>query len=209
MINIARSPSRAHLIQRAFQLEWLTAGWMLVEAAVAIWSGMIAHSLTLIAFGADSIIELLSACMLVWRLSVELRHGEEFSETAERSAAKIGGGLLFALAVYVIASAVSSLWGGRGQEFSKAGLTLAAIAIPLMYFLGTAKLRIAGEIDSGALRADAIESITCCYLSCVVLVGLVAQFLLNAWWVDGVSALVLVPFLLREAWEAWSGEDVD
>ena len=57
-----------NLIRRAFVLEYFTIVWMVIEAAVAIGSGVVAHSLTLAAFGADRAIELLSAVVLVWRL---------------------------------------------------------------------------------------------------------------------------------------------
>jgi divalent metal cation (Fe/Co/Zn/Cd) transporter len=86
------------VIREAFWLEWLTIGWMTVEAVVAIGAGITAGSLVLVAFGLDSIIELASAGVLMWRLSVELRHGQKFSEQAERIASRIGGGLLFLLA---------------------------------------------------------------------------------------------------------------
>lgn len=187
-------------------MEWLTAGWMAIEAAVAIGSGMAAHSLTLIAFGADSIFELLSAAVLLWRLAVEMKHGEGFSEATERLASKIGGVLLFLLTLYVTASAAWSLWNRQGQEFSTAGLAIAVVAIPAMFLLAKAKLRIADQIESRALRADAIESVTCGYLSLVVVVGLLAELILRAWWIDAASALALVPFLVKEAREAWEDE---
>src|ERR1700740_1584130 len=101
---------RRDLVRQAFRLEWITIGWMTIEAAVAIASGLTAHSLTLLAFGVDSVIELVSACVLIWRLAVELRHGRAFSEHAERTASRIGGGLLFALAAYVGASAAWGFW---------------------------------------------------------------------------------------------------
>jgi hypothetical protein len=75
---------------------------MVIEGAVAIGAGIEARSLTLTAFGIDSVIELLSAGVLVWRLAVELRHGQAFAKTAERSAARIGGTLLFALGKTVV-----------------------------------------------------------------------------------------------------------
>ena len=187
-------------------MEWLTAGWMAIEAAVAIGSGMAAHSLTLIAFGADSIIELLSAAVLLWRLAVEMKHGEGISEATERLASKIGGVLLFLLTLYVTASAAWSLWNRQGQEFSTAGLAIAVVAIPAMFLLAKAKLRIADQIESRALRADAIESVTCGYLSLVVVIGLLAELILRAWWIDAASALALVPFLVKEAREAWDDE---
>ena len=100
---------RLALIREAFRLEWLTIGWMTVEAVIAIAAGMTAGSLVLIAFGLDSVIELASAGVLMWRLSVELRHGQVFSERAERTASRISGALLFLLAAYVTAAAVWQL----------------------------------------------------------------------------------------------------
>src|ERR1700730_10208741 len=107
--------SQSERVRWAFRLEWLTAVWMAIEAAVAIGSGISANSLSLIAFGADSVIELASAGVLLWRLNVEIRHGEEFSETVEHQASRIGGALLFALAAYVIASAAYGLCWDEGQ----------------------------------------------------------------------------------------------
>jgi divalent metal cation (Fe/Co/Zn/Cd) transporter len=85
-------------------------------------------------------------------------------------------------------------------------LILAILAIPVMYKLAKAKLRLADALQSTALLSDAVESVACGYLSAIVVAGLVVQFFLNAWWIDAVSALALVPFLLREAREAWRGE---
>jgi divalent metal cation (Fe/Co/Zn/Cd) transporter len=201
--------NRDELIKRALRLEWVTVGWMVIEAAVAIGAGAAAHSLTLIAFGADSIIELLSACVLLWRLCVERRAGADFSEATERFAAKAGALLLIALTVYVVVGAAAALWRGPGQEFSVPGLAVALVAIPVMAGLARAKRRLADAIGSAALRADAAESTACLYLSGVVVIGLLAQWGFGAWWVDGVSALALTPFLIKEAREAWESEDDD
>jgi divalent metal cation (Fe/Co/Zn/Cd) transporter len=197
---------RAALIQAAFRIEYLTIAWMVIEGAVAIGAGIEAHSLTLTAFGLDSVIELVSAGVLVWRLAVELRHGQAFAITAERSAARIGGTLLFALALYVIVSAGWKFWTRQGADFSIPGLAVSVLAMPIMYFLSRRKLGLAEAIGSRALRADAVESITCGWLSLVVVAGLVAQLLIGAWWVDPLSSLGIVWFLVREGREAWSEE---
>jgi divalent metal cation (Fe/Co/Zn/Cd) transporter len=197
---------RAALIYAAFRIEYLTIAWMVIEAAVAIGAGIEAHSLTLTAFGIDSVIELVSAGVLVWRLAVELRHGQAFAITAERSAARIGGTLLFALALYVILSAGWKFWTQQGAEFSIPGLAVSVLAMPIMYFLSRRKLGLAEAIGSRALRADAVESITCGWLSLVVVAGLVAQLLIGAWWVDPLSSFGIVWFLVREGREAWSEE---
>ena len=157
--------------------------------------------------GLDSVIELASAGVLVWRLSVELRHGQRFSEWAERAASRIGGALLFLLAAYVTAAAVWRLWNGSGEEFSWPGFLVALAAIPAMRYLARRKIAIAEQIGSRALRADAIEAVTCGWLSFVVVVTLAAQWLLGAWWIDGVGSLAIVWFLVKEGREAWSDDD--
>jgi divalent metal cation (Fe/Co/Zn/Cd) transporter len=190
------------------RLEWFTAGWMLIEAVVAIGSGIAAHSVSLIAFGADSLIELASAGVLLWRLDVEMRRGAEFSERVEHRASRIGAALLFALAVYVVVSAAYGLWMREGQEFSMPGLVLAVLAIPMMWWLAKAKMRVADRIGSQALRADAVESITCGYLSGVVVLGLIAQlFMPGWWWVDSAASLIIVVLLIKEGCEAWEAEE--
>ena len=176
---------------------------MVVEAAVAIGSGIVAHSVTLVAFGADSVIELLSAGVLIWRLTVELRQGNEFSEAIETRARKMAGALLLVLSAYVVSSAGWSLWHRAGQEFSTLGLAVALAAIPAMYLLAKQKLAIADRIASRALKADAVEAITCGYLSFVVVIGLVAQALLHAWWIDSVTSVAIVLLLVKEAREVW------
>ena len=198
---------RAGHIQRAFLLEYVSVAWMMIEAGVAIWSGARANSVSLFAFGIDSVIELVSAGVLIWRLTVELRHGQAFAESAERTASKIAGGLLFALAFYVVAAAAWKLWTQTGEAFSWPGLIVTAVAVPGMYVLARGKITVADVLGSRALRADAMESLTCGWLSVLVLVGLVVQALTGAWWVDAATSLGIVWFLVKEGREAWSGED--
>jgi divalent metal cation (Fe/Co/Zn/Cd) transporter len=205
--RLPQDHARAVLIQQAFRLEWLTVAWMLIEALVAIGSGVIAGSLTLTAFGFDSVIELVSAGVLIWRLTAELRHGEELSRHAERIASRSGGALLWVLAAYIVLDVGWSLWAHHGGEFSVPGLIVAALAMPIMYILAGRKLAVARQLGSRAMRVDAVESITCGWLSLVVVVGLIANALLAAWWVDTVTSLGIVWFVVKEAREAWSGED--
>ncbi len=182
---------------------------MTVEAVVAVASGVAAHSITLVAFGLDSVIELASAGVLIWRLSHELRFGREVSEAAERIARRIAGGLLFALAAYVVAAAGWSLWRGEGEAFSWPGLAIALLSIPIMLMLARRKLALADQLGSRALRADAAESVACLWLSVVVVVGLLAQLAFGAWWIDAVTSLAIVWFLVKEGREAWEVEEDD
>ena len=205
--GVMLTPERRELIRQAFRLEWMTVAWMIVEAVVAVAAGIVAGSLTLFAFGLDSVIELASAGVLIWRLTVELRRGQVFSGRAERTASKIGGGLLFALAAYIVTGATWSLWTRHGEAFSVVGFVVALLAIPIMTVLARRKIAVATRLGSRAMRADAAESITCGWLSVVVVVGLLVDLALGAWWVDAVTSLAIVWFVVKEAREAWSGED--
>jgi divalent metal cation (Fe/Co/Zn/Cd) transporter len=95
----------------------------------------------------------------------------------------------------------------QGAEFSLSGLVVSVGAIPIMYFLSRRKLRLAEALSSRALRADAIESITCGWLSLVVVAALLTQLIIGTWWLDAAASLDIVWFLLREGREAWKGEE--
>jgi divalent metal cation (Fe/Co/Zn/Cd) transporter len=202
-------PGERHdLIHQAFRLEWLTLGWMSVEAIVAIGAGLTAGSLILTAFGLDSLIELASSGVLIWRLTVELRRGERFSEEIERTASRIAGALLLVLAAYVTVGATWSLWTRTGEAFSWPGLIVALVAIPSMRYLAHRKIAIAEKLGSRALRADAMEAVTCGWLSFVVVISLAAQWALGAWWwIDGIASLAIVWLLIKEGREAWAGRE--
>jgi len=202
-----RSSDREALIRQAFWLEWLTIGWMTVEATVAIGAGLVAGSLVLTAFGLDSLIELTSAGVLIWRLTIELRRGERFSEETEKTASRIAGGLLLALAVYVAIGAGWSLCTRAGEAFSWPGLLVALVAIPSMRYLAYRKIAIAEKLGSRALRADAMEAVTCGWLSVVVVISLAARWAMGAWWIDGVASLAIVWLLVKEGREAWAGRE--
>ena len=103
------------------------------------------------------------------------------------------------------AGAVWSLWAHHGAEFSVHGVLVATVAMPIKYVLARRKLDVASQLGSRAMRADAIESITCGWLSLVVVVGLLANWLFGAWWID-VTSLGIVWFVVKEARKAWSGE---
>ena len=198
---------RASLVREAFRLEYLAVGWMAVEAGVAINSGIAAHSIALLAFGIDSLIELVSAGVLIWRLVIELRRGRSLAESAERSASRIGAVLLMALAAYVVAAAGWRMWMRQTAMFAWPGLVVGIAAMPIMWLLSRRKLRLAHELDSRALRTDAVESIACGWLSFVVVIGLVGQLALGAWWIDSMVSLAVVWLLVKEGREAWAGDE--
>ena len=176
---------------------------MIIEAAVAIGAGWLAASIALVAFGFDSLIELVSGGVLLYRLRAEA-HGRTEGETEklERRALWLVGGTFFLLTGYVLYEAAATLWRRESPEQSRVGIALAVAAVIVMPVLGLAKQKIGAQLNSQALVADAAETFVCAYLSLTLLLGLVLNAWLGWWWADPVAALVMVPFLLHEGWEA-------
>jgi divalent metal cation (Fe/Co/Zn/Cd) transporter len=200
------SSGRSSLLREALRLEWLTIAWMIIEASVSIAAGLASGSIILTAFGLDSVIELASAGVLLWRLRAEL-HDRRFPEEAERLASRIAGALLLALAAYIAMAALWGLAAGSGAEFSWPGFIVALAAIPAMRYLAYRKIAVAEQLGSRALRADAMEAVTCGWLSFVAVIGLGAQWIFGVWWIDGAGSLAIVWLLVKEGREAWSGQE--
>jgi len=190
---------RPSAVAMALRLEKITIVWMVVEAAAAVGAGIVAHSLLLVAFGIDSAIELASGIVVFKRFRVE-------AEQIERRTARIAGYLLLLLSVYVTVQAIVGLVNRHAAETSPIGIGVAVIAAVAMPVLARAKRRVADTINSRSLRADAMETLTCGYLSWILLVGLALNAATHWWWIDSAASLVIVPLLIREAFEAISGE---
>jgi divalent metal cation (Fe/Co/Zn/Cd) transporter len=192
-------------------LTYITLGWMTIEGGASLILGWLSRSLLLEAFGIDSVLELFSAAVLLWRLRVEARDdaGVERIASVERRAAKLVGYTLYGLAVYIVVnSAYGLLIRPRVTDTQESawGILIGLVAKIGMPILAAYKLRVAARLDSRALRADAMESITCGYLSIVLMVGLGVMRVTGWWWFDSIAALALIPFLLKEGREAIRGE---
>ncbi len=199
-------------IQLALRLTYITLGWMTIEGAASLLLGWASKSLLLEAFGIDSVIELFSAGVLLWRLRVEAKGNADGPrvEDVERRAARLVGYTLYLLVLYVICNSAYGLFVAHrvtDTHESVWGILIGLVAKIGMPILAGFKLKVAARLNSRALRADGIESITCGYLSIVLMVGLAATWLLGWWWLDSVAALALIPFLIKEGRAAISGTE--
>ena len=196
--------TRAAAIDRGLNLEYLTVAWNLLEAAVALACGAVAGSIALIGFGLDSLIEVSSGGILLWRLHAD--HDEERRERAEQSALKLVGLSLLLLAFYVTGESVVSLVRREVPERSLPGIVLAIASLIAMPSLARAKRRAASALGSSALRADSRQTDICAYLSAILLLGLFLNAAFRWWWADPVAGLVMVPLIANEGSEALRGK---
>ena len=188
--------------QKGLMAEYFTVGWNVLEGLIAITAGVIAGSIALVGFGLDSYVEVASGSVLIWRLR---KHGfaeEEEEEAAEKKAILFVGITFFLLAVYVIFESGKKLYFQEHAEESLIGIVLAVVSLIVMPLLALYKKKIAVQINSRALRADALETLACSYLSFTLLLGLGANALFGWWWADPIAALAMVYFLISEGMEA-------
>ena len=204
MNNVNLSVKNPTAVRQGIQIEIVTLIYMTLEAILSIGAGILAHSALLAAFGIDSVIELLSGAILLWRLRVEAGSSDlEKIESAERNAARATVVVLGLLCLYILFTSIYGLVVHAQSESSLVGIGVSLAAVIFMPYLAQRKKGIARELESLALADDATASITCAYMAGTVLIGLALNTLFHWWWVEDVAALVFLIWLGRETWEAF------
>ncbi|HYH07093.1 MAG TPA: cation transporter [Thermoanaerobaculia bacterium] len=189
------------LVRRGKILEYLTIAYNLLEGVLAVGAGVLAGSIALVGFGVDSGIEVFASLLLVWRLHAGAK--------TEKRALQLVGVSFLVLAAYVAFDAGKALWVREAPDESTLGIVLAAISVVVMPLLVRAKRRVADAIGSRAMRAEAMQTQLCTYLSAILLAGLGLNAVAGWWWADPVAALVMVPIMVNEGREALRGESCD
>lgn len=195
---------RASIARRGRRLEYFSILWNVFEGLVAVVAGLMAGSISLVGFGIDSFIEVTSASVLLWRMSVDADIARR--ERNERLALKIVGGSFLALSAYIGYESVADLVRRQAPEHSLPGIVLACASLLVMPLLSRAKRKVGTALGSAAMHADAKQTDFCVYLSAILLVGLLLNALFGLWWADPVAALVMVPIIAREGLEGLRGE---
>jgi divalent metal cation (Fe/Co/Zn/Cd) transporter len=190
------------LAARVKLLSWLSLAWMTVEGAVAIGAGVVASSIALIGFGLDSAIEGFASVIIIWRFTGH----RVFSHQAEERAQKLVAVQFFLLAPYVGIESIRALIGGERPDVSWVGIGLAVGSVILMPLLGIAKQRLADQLGSAATAGEGRQNMLCAYLAGALLVGLLGNAAVGAWWLDPVVGLLIAAVAVKEGREAWRGE---
>jgi divalent metal cation (Fe/Co/Zn/Cd) transporter len=192
-----RRPSKVPAI--VLWLQGITLAWMLVECAVSLYAAKTAHSVALLAFGSDSLVELLSA-------SVALMSFLPSFPLTKDHAARWAGILLFVLASLIAFTAITALIRDVQPDASYSGISITVAALVIMPLLTWLKRKVAKATGNRALAADAVQSATCAYLAAITLSGLAVNALFHIRWMDSVAAFAALPILVIEGRKAMRGE---
>lgn len=191
----------------AFSLVAFTIFYNVSEAIVSVLIGEKAESVALIGFGFDSLIEVSAAGMMLWRLIEQVRHQSDNAvERAETTVHRFVGVTFFLLSVYIVIHSFLALFHHEKPHASFAGIILAVLSLIIMPLLAWGKMRAAVAINSLALKAEAKETVVCSVLSFILLFGLAANALFGWWWADPISALMMLPWLIKEGLAGIKGE---
>lgn len=194
------------LRRKGLLLVWVGELWNLLEAAIGLWSGFEAGSISLIAFGLDSFIELFAGGVLIWHLSKEWDN-QEASSADELRAHRLIGATFLLLSVFILAQSLATLTGVFPEpEESLVGIAIVTASAVIMFALYVSKTRVARKLNSPALRAEAVESLVCDVQDITLLIGLGLNALIGWWWADPIAALALIPLLIREGIEPFGDE---
>ncbi|MFL5867515.1 MAG: cation diffusion facilitator family transporter [Thermoleophilaceae bacterium] len=189
-------------MRRARLLAWLGVGWHGVEATIAIAAGVVAGSIALVGFGADSLVESAAGLILLWRFG----GARSDSEAAERRAQRLIGASFYVIASYVGFEAVRMLVVGDRPDVSWVGIGLSAVTLVTMPPLAIAKARLGERLGSSATKSEGRQNMLCAYLSAALLVGLGGNALFGLWWLDPGVALLIAGLAVREGAKAWRGD---
>jgi divalent metal cation (Fe/Co/Zn/Cd) transporter len=199
--------NRTTIVQRGRRVEYFTIVWNAIEGLVAVITGVIAGSISLVGFGIDSFIEVTSGSVLLWRMSVDAE--VQRRELNEKRALRIVGLCFLLLAAYIAYESVLDLWARRAPEHSIPGIILACVSLVVMPLLSRAKRKVGRALGSAAMHADAKQTEFCTYLSAILLAGLLLNALFGLWWADPAAALIMVPIIAKEGIEGLQGKACD
>jgi divalent metal cation (Fe/Co/Zn/Cd) transporter len=191
--------ARHSVVRQGILLSYATIGYNSLEAIGSLIAGLLSGSVALVGFGVDSVIEVIASVAAQWRLRTDADLSRR-SESEVRTL-RIVGWCFVALAAYVTADGVKSLYLAEEPGRSWFGLIVLALSVVVMPALAWAKRRVANRMQSAALKAEAKQTSLCAYLSLIALVGVGLNALFGWWWADPVAALAMVPIIVREGVE--------
>jgi hypothetical protein len=197
-----RSASWLRAARQAKLLAWISLAWMSVEGFVGVLAGVQAHSLGVVTWAASSFVEALASVIVVWRFTGH----RTLSPTSEARAQKWVAASFFLLAPYFIVEAIRKLVNGGDTDVTVLAVALTVSAIVLMPLLGSAKLRLGKQLDSGATAGEGIQNIMCAVQAATALVA-VAGAGIGLGFLDPIAALVIAGIALKEGRDGWRGED--
>ena len=195
---------REKYLKKARKVQVYNVIYDTIEVAVSLTAGFISGSAALIGWGLDSIIEIISASTLWWRLQGEIKDiSDERVKKREKITLYVIAISFLIVSIFITYDSVTKFFNKETPDWSTMGITILLVSLVVNPILIWYKRKYGKKLDSKELIADSKDTFVCLYQTIAVLAGLLAVQYLNWWWADPVAALLIVPYALKEGWEAF------
>ena len=174
----------------------MTLGWNVVGSGIVLAAAIAAHSVALVGFGLDSVVEIGASTVVIWQL-------KGADKGREKRALRIIALSFVVLATYVLAQSARALILGLRPESSRVGIVWLAITFVVMVVLARGKSRVGATLQNPVLEAEGRVTMVDAYLAASVLVGIVLNAAFGWWWADPVAGFVIVFYGFKEGRHAW------
>ena len=190
-------------LTRGIRVEIASLVYNLIEVVVSVTVGLLTGSAALVSWGLDSTVEATSAGTLIWRLKAEKDGGDKRTVLHRKKVALYVVACAFWIVVAAILyEAVSAFISQEAPGFNWWGIAILFVSLVVNPLLAWGKYRYGKRLDSPALKYDAKDTMICEYQTIVVLAGIGLTQWMGWWWADPVAALLIVPYVAWEAFEA-------
>ena len=186
-------------LRRAVELSVVSVGWNAIVGVAAVATALATGSLALIGFGINAVVDSSVSALLIWRFRAEERGHAERAARAEERAERVAGVAFVLIAIYLAVQAGRAIAHEAGRSASAFAIVEALASLLVLPLLGRAKLRVATELGSRALRADSLLTLFGAALAAVACAALVLERVEDWWWADAAGALLIAALLLSEA----------
>lgn len=175
----------------------------LIEVGVSLTAGFLTGSAALISWGMDSAVEATAAGTMIWRLRGEEQGINDEQVRWRKKVALTVLALAFTIAVcFILYEAISGFISQKMPDFNWWGIGILVFSLFVNPALAWGKYRYGKKLGSATLKYDAIDTMICEYQTVVALAGLGLAKWMGWWWADPVAALLIVPYVAWEGYEA-------
>lgn len=208
----AVQPQSAYWLRFAVMLSCFSICWEIIEGTTSVYFGSANGSVSLWEFGADSLIEMLSASLIVYRFysqmmtNVAESNTDESNNRKERVVTFLVGLLLGLLSLATMAVSIHGLVVKSAPSSTIAGIIISAISFCIMFGLYISKTITGVRLSSTAVLSDAVCTYCCMQLStCVFVSSMAFYFDQSLWWFDSAFALAISILIARESYGILKG----
>jgi len=194
---------KLNLYKRASLLAQITIFYNLIEGLVSVFFGVADETLSLLGFGIDSFVEVLSG-IGIWNMVRRIRNNSNVNPSSfEKKALQITGTAFYILGLGLLVTASINIYQGHRPVTTFWGIVIAMISIFTMWALIYFKVKVGKQLNSDAILEDANCTKACLYLSFILLLASMGYELTGIGGIDSIGAALIAIYSFREGREAF------